>query len=93
MEGKGIKETLELLDGLKVIGVTGSKVFADGKIKLDDLPKLLELGKKFEVIKEAVLGVDQIKDEVKDLDQEEIMQLVAKILELASAMKEASKEV
>ena len=87
-----IKETLELLEGLKVIGETGAKIFADGKVNLADLPKLGELGKNFGVLKDAVVGVKDIKQEVTDLDQNEIMQIVGKVLEIVNAVKDSLKE-
>ena len=88
----GIKETLELLEGLKVVGVTGAKVFEDKKINLEDLPKLVELGQNFSVLKDAVEGIKDVDDELKELDQQEIMQIVSKVFELVKAIKEANND-
>jgi len=82
-----VKETLELLDGLKVLAVTGGDIFADGKINLADLPKLKTLATNYGTLKEAVVGIQDVDDELKDLDSEEIAQIIAKVAEIVAAVK------
>lgn len=88
-EAKSIKELLELLEGVKLLGVAGKKVFADGKIDMADLPLALGLLQKLSVLSAAVQGADQLVAEVKDLSADEANQLVLKVLELAAAIKAA----
>jgi len=84
-----IKESLELLDGVKIVAVTGAKVFADGKINFADLSKLTALAVNFNVLKDAIVGVGDVKDELKDLDSAEIQELALKALEIVNAVKNA----
>lgn len=85
----GIKESLELLEGIKVLGVTGKKVFADGKVNLADLGLVMGLMQDFAKLNAAVAGVDQVLPEAKDLTVEEANALVAKVLEVVAAIKAA----
>lgn len=88
-ETKGIKETLEVLDGVKVLIVQAKAVFADGKVNLADLPVLLGLLQNLSVLNAAVQGADQVIAEAKDLSSEEATVVIAKVLELVAAVKGA----
>lgn len=88
---KQVKEVKELLKGLEVVGVAGVKIAADGKVGLDDLTHLVELAKQIDVLTAAVQGVNEIDDEIKDLDQAEIIELVGAVYGLAKALKDAKK--
>lgn len=88
-EAKGIKETLELLEGVKVLIVEAKKVLADGKVSLADLPVVLGLLQKFSVLNAAVQGVDEVVSEAKDLSSDEATLVIAKVLELVAAAKAA----
>jgi hypothetical protein len=90
MEEKGIKETLELLGGLQVVAVMADKILEDGKISVSDLQVLLGLLANVSVLNKAVKGVNQIPAEIKDLSAEESEQVIAKVLELAMAIKNAA---
>jgi hypothetical protein len=70
----GIKECKELIVGVDLLAVTSISIAKDG-LGADDIAKALELIKKVEVIIEAVKGVDQIDDELKELEGDEIAQL------------------
>ncbi len=82
-----IKETLEILEAVKKIAVLGTKTFADG-VQISDLGALAELAKDFGTFSEAVKGFELLDDELKDLDQAEIMALTAKVFEIVNAVKE-----
>lgn len=69
-----IKESLELLVAVEIVAVSGIEIAKDG-IDFSDLSKVIELVKKSEVITAGVKGLDLIDDEIKDLDQAELMQL------------------
>lgn len=85
----GVKEIKELLEGVKVLGIQTKKVLADGKVSLTDLPVLIEVFQNYQVLVDAVQGADQIPNEVKDLDGTEAQEVLAKVLEVANAIKAA----
>lgn len=70
----GIKESLELLAAIELGSVGIIDIAKDG-IGADDIPKALDLVKKSDVFVEGVKGFNEIDDEVKDLDQAELIQL------------------
>jgi len=82
-----VKETVELLEGLKVVAQVGADIFADGKIKLDDLSKLSKLGDSFGILAEAVKGLDVVGSEVKDLTISEITEILNKVYEIVLVFK------
>lgn len=88
----GVKETLEILEGLKVLGVAAGKIASDGKVDLKDLGALLDVAKDFEVFVEAVKDGDKVVEEFKDLDAAEITQVVSKVFEIINAFKEAKAQ-
>lgn len=85
---KGIKETKELLDGIQTLAVAAKKISHDG-VSIADLPEALELLKKFDVLIEAVKGIDELGEEVKDLDQAELIELGSKVFGLIKSIKDA----
>lgn len=86
---KGIKETLELLQGVKDLVVDFKKVFADGKVNIEDLPVAMELLGQMGELTAAAQGVNDVWPELKDLSGDEIDQVVAKALEVVAAFKAA----
>ncbi len=85
----GIKESMELLEGVKVVGVIVKKALADGKVNLADLPLLMGAVPKLSLILEASKGTELIVAEIKDMDAAELNQLGAKVLEVIAAIKAA----
>ena len=83
----GIKESLELLEGVKMLAADVKKVMADGKVDMADIGVLMDLLSQFSVLSEAVKGADQISMEVKDLSAEEINELVPKVLEIVAVIR------
>lgn len=73
MEKVGLKETKEVLDAAKGLVLDSLKAAEDG-LSLDDLNVLF---KNLEPLKNAIQGADQIGAEFKDLDVEEIKELVS----------------
>lgn len=88
-ESKSIKEIKEALAGVELLGVSGVKIFADGKVNLADLPVLADLAKNLDVLIEGVKGADQIPAEAKDLDQAELIELGTLAFNLVKKLKEA----
>ena len=84
----GIKESVELLDGLEMVAVSGIKMYKNG-LNMGLLPIGFELIKGYSVLVEAIKGSDQIVAEAKDLDMLEIGVLVAKLKSIADNVKEA----
>lgn len=82
-----VKESLELLDGVKVVLVAGKKVMADGKVNLQDLPVAVELLQKINVLVAAVDGIDKVPAEIKDIDIAELQLLGAKVIEIVQALR------
>lgn len=82
----GIKEIIEMLEGVAVVGEAAADIAKDG-IKVDDISKVIELAKKHEVIVNAIKGADQIPAEAKDLTLEEAQALIAKVIEVAMRIK------
>lgn len=73
-EKVGIKESLELVKGVELLGVKGAQILKGG-VNAEDIPAALELMKEVSVLVEAVKGVGEIPAEAKDLEQEELIQL------------------
>ncbi len=88
-EEKGIKETLELIEGLKALAIATRAVLKDGKLNAADLPVLLDLSKKYQVLVDAVAGVKDVVPEVKDLNTTELAALGAALLDAFKAVKES----
>lgn len=83
----GIKESLEVLEGLKILVSDAKQVLADGAINLSDLPVAMELLGQLGTLTDAVQGVDQVPVEMKDLTPDEINLLVSKVLEIVAVLK------
>jgi len=87
----GLKETMEGLEAIEILAVGGAKVFADGKIRTDDIVTLVDVAKKSDTILEGVKDIDMSIEELKDLDQEEVVKIIFKVMEMIKAVK-AAKE-
>ena len=88
---KNIKEISELIDGFEAVGVPVAKVFADGKVNALDLPHGLELVQNHKKIIDAVVGIDEVIPEAKDIDPAEAVIIVQKLYAAAKNIKAASK--
>lgn len=89
MEGyMDIKNTLEIVKAVEVLGVEAKKIAKDG-VSLTDLPEALELIKQVDVIVAAVKDAKVAVDEVKELDQAELIQLGSAVYSAFKAIKEA----
>jgi hypothetical protein len=71
----GIKETKELLKAFDVIAELVGKVFADGKITGGDVFHVGHALASFGVFADAVKGIRNVDDELKDLDEAELLEL------------------
>ena len=83
-----VKNIIEVLDAVKVIGIPVKAALKDG-ISSADLPQLLEIVKKYQVLLDAVEGIKDVATEAKDIDSAEVTIIIAKVLEVVKAIKEA----
>lgn len=88
-ESKGIKETLEILKGLRVVVPAGVEVAADGKLSAKDIKPVVEAIKKYDVVVAAIKDGGDAIGEAKDYDMVELAQLGAEVLELVKDCKAA----
>lgn len=92
-EKNDIKELLELIAGLKAVGVAGAEVASDGKLDLSDIVALKKLAEQHEILIAAIKGLGDAIPEAKDIDLAESGILIAQLVDLAKAVKAASKVV
>lgn len=83
MTTKSIKETKELLAGLGKVAVAAKKIAADGKVNASDLVTLMDLIKDVSVISEGLKGAGEIPAELKDLDEVEVLEIIACIYKIS----------
>lgn len=84
---KGIKELSELLVAVETLAIAGAKIAKDKKVNAEDLPAVIELVKKLDTVLVGIKDVDQIDEEVKDLDEAELIAIVSKVLVIAKSIK------
>ena len=89
MEKIELKETLELVKSIEILGKATKKILADGKVNFSDAPAALELIKEIEPIIEGFKGLNQLDDEVKDLDEQELVQLGLAVFNTYKSIKNA----
>lgn len=85
-----IKESKEVLKGLEVVGLAGIAIMKDGKVGVSDLMHIVDLVKKFDVLKDAVEGIKLVGEEIKDLDETEIVELGMATFSLIKTLKAAN---
>jgi len=83
-----LKETLEMLKGFDLLLDCGLAIVKDGKVNWKDAATALKLLKQFEVIKDAAKDVSLIPDELKDLDQNEIVIFARELYPIHKKLKE-----
>ena len=83
---KDIKETKELLEGIKLLAISGAKIAKDG-IQISDLVHLVDLAKNFEDLKKAYEGMSEIDEEIKDLQEAELMELGVLLFRMLKEVK------
>ena len=82
-----IKETKELLAAVKKLSVDVIKGLKDG-VQFDDINILIG---NIDSIKVAIEGIGQVDDEIKDLDLNEVKELVGEAIDLITAVLAAVK--
>ena len=87
MSQKTIAETLELLNGLEIAAKAIAKISKDKKINAEDLPALVELASEFETLVKAFSNLDEVPQELKDLDEQEVIAIITKVYSIGKAVK------
>lgn len=88
---QGIKEVKEVLLGLSAIAEFAGKVMKDGKVDAADIQHLVSLGLAFPVLEDAAKDLEKAKEELKDLDQAEVIELLGLIYEGVAKFENAKK--
>lgn len=88
MSKYSIKQTLELLVALEILAVAGKKITQDG-INLSSLQHLMALSSDLDKIVDGFKDVNEIPKELGDLDEAEVMQIIAKLYSISKAISEA----
>lgn len=87
VQAVGIKETLEVLEAVRLLVVDLRKVLADGKISTGDVDVIFDLLRQLPALNAGLQGVELVPVEVKDIDAQEAEKLIAKALEIGAALK------
>lgn len=90
VESRGIKESLELLASLEILGVAGVKIAKDG-VGPEDLQEGLNLLARSGEVAKGFVGLGEVDDEMKDLDDAELIQLGSAAWKLFKSVKAAAK--
>lgn len=75
VETKGTKEIEEVIKALEVVAEFAAKLFADGKVDGSDFLHVIALLKEADTFMDAVDGISETGEELKDLDETELIQL------------------
>jgi hypothetical protein len=86
----GIKESLEVIAAAKLVGVNVVAAAKDG-LDFSDAQYAINIAKDSEKIVEAVKDIGLVDDEVKDLSQEELLQLGMAAFDLVKSVAAANK--
>lgn len=92
VEPVGINETMEVIKGLDLVADIAAAVFANGKIDGGDFLVVAAKLKELDVIVDAIQDADEIGEEIKDLDEAEVMQLGVAAYSLVKKVVEAVKK-
>jgi hypothetical protein len=91
METVGIKETKEMINMLGELAFTAGVVMKDGKVNAADLTALPGLVTKFPIFEAGVADIDKTLEEMKNLDQMEVMELIGAIYAAVNRFSEGKK--
>jgi len=92
VESVGIKETMEVLDALDLIGKTVVKALEDGKITTGDLVHLADLARNLDKLMTGIKGADDAIKELKDLDQAELLTVVVRVFGIVKGIAKAKTQ-
>jgi len=81
-----IQNALEIVKAVEVLGVSVKKISKDG-ISLADLPEAIELVKQLDLFVAAFKDAGIAVEEIKDLDQAELLELGSKVFAAFKAIQ------
>jgi len=84
-----IDKILLILERIEVLGVSGKKIMADGKVNIADLPEAVKLLSDIKKMMEAFSGAKEAFEEMKDLDSAEGMEILKKLYEVGKNIEKA----
>lgn len=87
----GTEKIDAILDTIKVLGVTGKKVLADGKVNIADLPHAIALLSQVSVMVDSVKGAKGALKQAKDLKEDEVVAIIQKIYDVVEAIESADE--
>lgn len=85
---KDIKNIIEVLEAIKAGALPVKAALKDG-LDASDLGKLLDLVKNYQIFLDAVEGIADIGEEIKDLESAEAVIIASKVFEIIKAIKAA----
>jgi len=85
----GVKEMLELVEGVKEMAIIAKLMMKDKKVSFEDLHFLPQLLEKQEVLLKAFSGLSQLDDELKDIDVQEAMLVMEALISAAKEVEAA----
>lgn len=85
----GTENIEKVVDAIGHLVLAGKKISEDKKVDLNDLPVLIELGKKLPEIVAAFKSLEPAFSEVKDLDVQEVIDLIVKINDKVKEIEQA----
>lgn len=91
-EPVGIKNSLEVVKGLELLAEIAEGVFADGRLDGSDFLVVAAKLKELDIIVDAVQDADEIGKELKDLDEQELIQLGLAAYSLVKKVVAATKK-
>jgi len=83
-----IKNSLEIIKAIELLGVEAKIISKDG-VGLEDLPESIKLLKQVDVFVAAVSDAKLVIEEMKELDQSELLQLGAAAYSMIKSISEA----
>ena len=92
VEPVGIKNSLEVVKGLELLAEIAEGVFADGRLDGGDFLVIAAKLKQLDIIVDAVQDADEIAKELKDLDEQELIQLGLAAYSLVKKVIAATKK-
>ena len=82
-----LKESLELIKGINLILDSLNKVFLDGKIDWTDVTVIMDIAKSYQTLLDAIGNANMIKDELKDLNTNEMVLLASTLYPMLKEIK------
>lgn len=86
---KDLKQTKELFEGLKLVAVAAKKISKDGKVDLSDVGAVIDLAKESSILIDAVKDIKEVPEELKDLEKEELLELIMAVYKAVDEVEKA----